>query len=57
MESIFFRQTKQTWWGEATDEPAREDARPTEDLKLYHEGQTLYTLRIPPWLALVTSLR
>jgi len=24
------------WWGEATDEPAREDARPTEAGKLYH---------------------
>ena len=24
------------WWGEATDEPAREDARPTESRKTYH---------------------
>ena len=24
------------WWGEATDEPAREDARPTERSKVYH---------------------
>ncbi len=24
------------WWGEATDEPAREDARPTESCKTYH---------------------
>jgi DNA-binding MarR family transcriptional regulator len=25
------------WWGEAIDEPAREDARPTENGKPYHE--------------------
>ena len=24
------------WWGEATDEPARADARPTENANLYH---------------------
>jgi len=24
------------WWGEATDEPARGDARPTESCKIYH---------------------
>ena len=24
------------WWGEAADEPAREDARPTNGSKLYH---------------------
>src|SRR5713226_5652946 len=24
------------WWGEATDEPAREDARPTEKTKMTH---------------------
>ena len=24
------------WWGEATDEPAREYARPTESCKMYH---------------------
>ena len=24
------------WWGEAADEAAREDARPTESCKMYH---------------------
>ena len=24
------------WWGEAADEPARADARPTKKCKLYH---------------------
>ena len=28
------------WWGEATDEPAREDARPTENCKIYHDQST-----------------
>jgi len=26
------------WWGEATDEPAREDARPTESFKMNNDG-------------------
>ena len=31
------------WWGEATDEPAREDARPTEvsNLDHYHSMATV----------------
>ncbi len=34
------------WWGEATDEPAREDARPTKNCKRYHYRDA----RVPQFL-------
>ena len=35
------------WWGEATDEPAREDARPTGSRKTYHHSNSRRRTRDP----------
>ena len=43
------------WWGEATDEPAREDARPTEDAAPTGRGN--WVARVATKISLRTERR
>ena len=43
------------WWGEATDEPAREDSRPTDIFKLrHHLPRRCCVISAPIYVAIFT---